>query len=294
MARPAPSLARAVAAAGAVLAALALAALGVDIVLDGGGRAGVAFLFLLYAAGGWLLVVFGAPSQRTAGVAAVALAVPAVLGFAVIERGGYSPSDTTATLALSTVVWAVLHVAGPTRGHGLLLGAALLGAWGTVMLGTDAPAVLDPPTFGTPPGTTGPAVASFLFGAGYLVTGLALDRAGLRGTATAFLGAGLVATAGGVWLATADGSDALVGALLAAGGAGVGVVGARLRRRATTWAGAAAAVAGLAVLLTAPFGDWDDVAPPALVLLALGAAAVLAAPRLASLLDQGDEPPEPR
>lgn len=289
--RPAPSLARALGGFGALLVGAAVAALGVDVVLDGGSRVGVALMFVPYAGAGLALLVFGAPSQRTAGVTAVAVAVPAVLGFAILERGGYASSDVTGVLAASTVAWGLLHVAGPARGHGILLGAALVGAWATVASGLDVLALLDPVGPAATPDVTAPAAACLAFGVVDLAAARVLDHGGLRGTATGFLAAGVGALGGGVALTTVGGSDLLVGALMVGAGSAIGWVGSRGARRLSTWTGAAAFVGGLGVLASASFTG-DDLTAPALAALGAGVAVVALTPALGRRLAKPGTTPE--
>lgn len=288
--RPEPALSRALGGLAALLGATALVALAADVIVGGTDRAIGALFFLVYAAGGFALLRLGAPTQRTAGVTAVAVAVPAALGFLILDEGGYSASKPTIVLALSTTVWAVLHVAGPTRGHAALLAAALTGAWATVMARLDALAVVDPPVLDPTPDTLGPAVASLVFGVAYLAAGTALDRTALSGTATTLLGAGVVALGAGVALAGFERSELAVGLLLVVSGSAVGYVGSRLRRRLLTWIGAGATVAGLGIAAVGPFGD-DAVSDPASVVLGMATLVVLAVPALARALGE-DEPLE--
>lgn len=288
--RPEPALATAVGGAAAFLAALALAGLGGDLLVGGTSRGVVALLFLVYGLAGLALSFFGHPAQRTAGVVALATMVPGALGFWVLAVDGYSSSDVSTVLAGSTVAWGLLHVAGPARGHGLLLGGALVGAWATIVtaVGLDAFSLLDPfaepqPAFGPVPDPVPPAVVSLAFGSAYLALGYVLDRAGLRGTATAFVGAGALATGFGVAWAAVDRTEVVGGLLLLVAGAAVGLLGTRLRRRTSTWLGAAAAVTGIATLAVAPF---DEVRPAVVALVAAMAVVVAALPLLAAFLHE--------
>lgn len=294
--RPPPALARAGGGFAALFGAFAVAALGGEVIADGTSRGLAALLAAGYGVGGALLLARGRPSQRTAAVVAVAASVPAFFGFLFLT-GHVSRSDPTTVLALSSVAWGTLHVVGPTRGHGALLGAALVGAWLTVAVqigigeiaGTFTPFATDAGfVFGTPD-TAGVAIASLLFGVVYIVAADGLDQAGLHGTATAFLGAGVLALGAGVLVGTMGRDEWLVGLLLMAAGAFVGFVGARRSRRATTWLGAGAAVAGAIALVSSPVAD-DQTVAGAIVALFTAVAVVAAVPSLAAGLgeEEGD------
>lgn len=291
-ARPQARPARALGAFAALVAVPALGAL-IGEIVTGDRSKGVGFVaFALYGAGGVLVVMRGGPSRRSAGVVALAASIPIALGFVIFSDDGFSTSEPTTVLALSTVAWAVLHLAGPARGHAVLLAAALTGAWATIVLqtGIDAVAALSPtalfsPGFGPTPETATPALVSLVFGAGYLVGAFALDRSGLGGTATAFLGVGIAATSLGVVLAGVGRDPAVVGGLLLTAGLLLAFIGAVLTRRLSTWLGAAAATIGAALLLARPFEDSAEGAAIA-VLAGVGVVVVLL-PTLDSALGGG-------
>lgn len=286
-----PRLSSALGAFAALMGGVAVAALAGEIVAEGSPRAVGAFVALVYAGGGLLVVLRGLPSQRSAGVVAIAAAVPGVFGFLILS-GDFDRTDPATVLALSTIVWGVLHVVGPTRGHPVLLTAALVGAWATVIvqIGLDTVfGALDSPFVGRSssdaylledPDTAGTAIASLLFGCAYLATGYALDRAGLRGTATVFVGTAAVALGLGVFTAIPGRDPWLAGLLLIAGGALVGFVGGTRERRLSTWLGAAVTVVGLFTVVDAAVPD-DQTMASALLALAVAGVVVVAVPRLA-------------
>lgn len=299
--RPSPQLAGAVGGLAAFLGVPAIAALVPEIV-EGSASRSVGFAaFAAFGAGGVALLLAGAPSQRTAGVVALAAAVPMAVGFLILSDGNFSTSEPTTVLALSTVTWGILHLAGPGRGHAVFLAAAIAGTWATIVVqtGLDAVTAINPISpfgppefFGPEPDTTVPALVSLVFGAGYLLAAFALDRAGLRGTATAFLGVGIAAVILGVVLAGSGRDEIVVGLLLLSAGALVGFVGGRLGRRFSTWLGALGAVSGLATVVVALF-DGDAVAAGSLTLLAVAAAIVVAVPLLARALGEPATPEDP-
>lgn len=286
-----PRLSSSLGAFAALMGGVAVAALGGEIVTDGAPRVVGAVVALAYGAGGWLLVVRGLPSQRSAGVVAVAVSVPAAFGFLILS-GDFDRTDPATVLALSTIAWGILHVVGQTRGHPVLLAAALAGAWATVIVQVGLDAIfgaLDPPFvarsssdayFVEDPETAGAAIASLLFGCAYLAAGYALHRAGLRGTATVFLGTAIAALAFGVFTAGTGRDPWLAGLLLLAAGALVGFVGGALGRRLSTWLGAAVTVAGLFTVVGAAVPD-DETVAGALLVLTVAGVVVMAVPLLA-------------
>lgn len=296
--RPAPGLASALGAFAALLGGVAVTVLGGEIVAGGAPRAVGALAALVYGGGGLALVIWGADAQRSAGVVAVTVAVPAVFGFLVLS-GDFDRTDPATVVALAAVAWGALHVLGPTRGHPVLLAATLVGAWAAVVvqIGLDeVAALLDDPfrdTVSDPlvadPDSSAVAVASLLFGFAYLAVGYGLDRAGLRGTATVFLGAAIAALALGVATASTGRGPWLVGLLLLTAGCLVGFVGGDLRRRLSTWLGSGVAVLGVATLVDAAVPD-DRVTAAALVALGAVALVVGLAPRVAAGMGESGRP----
>lgn len=284
-----PRLSSALGAFAALMGAAAVAALAGEIVTDGATRVVGALVALAYGGGGWLLVVRGLPSQRSAGVVAIAVSVLMVFGFLILS-GDFDRTDPATVLALSSIVWGILHVVGPTRGHPVLLAAALVGVWATVIvqIGLDSVfATVDAPfarsaadPFDLDPDASGAAVASLLFGCAYLAAGYALDRSALRGTATVFVGAAVAALGFGVFAATTGRGPWLTGLLLIAAGALVGFVGGALGRRLSTWLGAAVTVVGFFTLVDAAVAD-DETTIGALLALAVAGVVIMAVPLLA-------------
>lgn len=290
--RPPPRLASAVGAFAALMGGVAVVSLAAEAVSGGAPRAVGALAGLVYGGGGLALLLWGLPSQRSAGVVSIAVAVPAVYGFLVLS-GEFDRTDPTTVLALATITWGTLYVIGPSRGHPLLLAATLVGAWATVVVQVgldDLFLSFEDPFDASPvfePDTSGLAVASLLFGCGYLAAGYALDRAGVPGAATGFLGAGLAALGIGVFAAGTGRDPWLVGLLLVASGSLVGFVGGHLGRRLSTWLGAGVAILGLLSLVDATVPD-DEVTLSAFVGVTIATVVVGAVPLLARGMGESD------
>lgn len=291
-ARPRPNLPRALGGALAAIGGIGVVALGADVVVRGGSRALVGVFCAAYGLGGLALLYLGRPVQRTAGVVAVAVSIPAVTGFLVSEVGGLSGNDLTTVLAISTVAWGLLHVVGPGRGHGVALGLALFGAWGTVVtrIGIDAVVSLDPwrdysaaSLFGPAPNTSTTTWVSLGFGLAYLLVARWLDGEGLEGTASAFVAAGVSAAGLGAALAVSDQPAAVGGLIVLAVGALVAWVGQVAARRMAVWVGAAAVAAGLGWLTSAPF---DHLGARSAAALTVAGLAVIALPSVAGLIER--------
>ena len=122
-------------------------------------------------------------------------------------------------LILATLGWAVAYLVGPTRGRLFVLGAALVGLWGSVAIVVSDPErflaglfpinVLYLPFlllfsgFGFQdeydrPSFVGLAVTSLLIAAAYLLVSRHLDRTGRRGAGTAFVAVGIGVLAQGL------------------------------------------------------------------------------------------------
>lgn len=288
--RPRASFARAVAATASLMGGGALGALGLDVVIRGGQRGAAALLFVGYAVGGVVLSASPRPPLRTAGVVAVAVAIPGAAGLVILEVDGVSAGAITSALAVSTVAWGFAYVAGPTRGHGVLLGTTLVGAWLTVVTRLDVLAAVDPGPFGVRPDVTAAATASLVAGAAYLWGGAALSRVGLGGAGSVSWSVGLMAAGAGIALVAADHSRVAVGLLAAISGAAIGAAGHRLGRSFSTRAAGASLVLGLGLVATAGYDG--DVTGPALLVLGMAIGVIAAATLLPTRLDEPDNHPE--
>lgn len=130
--RAEPRLWVSLAGAGCVLAVAGILIISGDAqVGDGGGGSGstapgIVLCLLVVAAGYLLMHVFRDGPASSAGVAAVALAVPPLVYFVTFDEGAAPPFSVEAILGLPALVWLVSYAAGPGRGRLLLLGAGLI------------------------------------------------------------------------------------------------------------------------------------------------------------------------
>jgi hypothetical protein len=262
------------------------------------------------AAGVVVLLRFPRGPMATAGVAATALSTPVFLFFLTFDFGSFSSSSVDTILALSTATWAGFYLAGPARGHGFYLGAALLGAWLFAVEETGGiervPLALPFALFGSvsveprssisPETTFLPSVTvsttdigttSLIFAVVYLVAAWLLDRRGRSGMATSFVVAGLVSLLSGILLLGGELKQAGTGIAFIAAGLAVAVLGAMAERRATTWVGGGALFFGV-VLLAGKIAD-SSVEVFAFTLALLGVGAVLAGHRIHLSLGEPDE-----
>lgn len=321
MRRAEPRFAIALAGAGCALAVLGALLISGDN-LDGGTGdglnriPGVVLSGLLVAAGLVALANARGGPIATAGVVASALGVPSLLFFLTLSESDLPPYNTIAILLGSTVAWALAWAVGPGRGRPFYLGAALIGAWlslleliedvfsapftffggfagGSVGFddsfdggGFDDP--FGPGSFSEPsvPDPTTVGMLSLLFGIAYLVVGRQLDRSGRTGTGTPFAFAVLPCLVVGVAALADDLQQAGTGLLMILLGAGVAAHAATVGRRLTTWVGGATVALGLAILL----GDMtDDATVGGMLYLAGGIAMVAVAHVAAQALSEPDE-----
>jgi hypothetical protein len=319
--RSEPRFAIALAGAGCALAVLGALLISVDN-LDGGPGdglnriPGVVLSGLLVAAGLVALANARSGPIATAGVVASALGVPALLVFLTLSESELPPYNTNAILLGSTLAWAVAWAVGPGRGRPFYLGAALIGAWLSLLELVEsvfsAPfAVLEgfadgPVGFGDPfdgggfgdpfgpgsfsqpsvPDPTTVGALSLLLGVAYLVVGRQLDRSGRAGIGTPFAVAVIPCLVVGVIALADDLQQVGTGLLMVVLGAGVAAHAATVGRRLTTWVGGATVAAGLAILL----GDMtDDATIGGMLYLAAGVGVVAVAHFAAQALSEPDE-----
>src|SRR5262249_44238870 len=94
------------------------------------GQAPGALVCLAIVVGGYILAaVYRDGALRTVGVAATLLALPPFLFFTTFSANDVPPIPIATILFVSSAVWLVSFVYGPTRGHLLYLGAGLIAAW---------------------------------------------------------------------------------------------------------------------------------------------------------------------
>jgi hypothetical protein len=141
---------------------------------------------------------------RRPGLASAAGAVGALLGppllvVAVLAGRAVTGNEAGLVLAVSTISWGTLHLAGPLRGHPILLAGALVGLWLTPLV---RPLVdLADGSGGGPAGGV-VAGASFALGAVYGLVGRGAHRQGLRAAGAVLVGAGVLCLSTGALVAS--------------------------------------------------------------------------------------------
>jgi hypothetical protein len=239
---------------------------------DGSRVPGMVLCLVVAAVGYVLLHLFAESPAATAGVTAIALAVPPLFYFLTFDADGVPPWSAEGILALSALVWLVSYVIGPARGRPLLLGAGLVAA---VLLafelteepfsaGFDQTAFVDGSPFAPDepfpgdgdftgqsdePDPTTLGIISLAFGATYLVAARLLDRRGFTGTATPFVVASLAALPAGIAFLGEDIEAAGAGAASIVAGLVVAWLGARSGRRASTVIGAGGVALGIVLII---------------------------------------------
>ena len=279
------------------------AQVGEDGLSDGSRLPGIVLCLAVAAVGYALLHWFAEAPAATAGVTAIALAVPPFFYFLTFDADGAPPWSAEAILALSAVVWLVSYVMGPARGRPLLLGAGLVAV---VLLafqfmeqpfstGFEATFVDESPftpeepfpgeepfpedeftTQGDEPDPTTLGIISLVFGGAYLVAARLLDRRGFAGTATPFVVASLAAIPAGIAFLGDDLEAAGAGAAAIVAGLAVAWLGARSGRRASTVIGAGGVALGI-VLITADAMEDSSPTSIGIALLVAGGSVALAA-----------------
>jgi len=263
---------------------------------------GIVISALVLAAGYAMVAKFRTGPLATAGVAASALAVPPLLFFLTLDVNKTPPLSLDVVLLVSSVVWLVSYLVGPSRGHAFYLGAALLGIWLFVLEEVEGvfsfPFRLPALLFGSSsssstsdyqvvPSTSTVGTISLVFGIGYLVAARQLDHRSQRGFATPFFLAGLVSLFWGITLLSNDLQEIGTGIALVAAGIGVAILGATSERRGTTWIGGIAVFFGAAVLAGKLAGD--DVDGLAAALVMVGVVTILIGSLFVSAWGEPDE-----
>jgi hypothetical protein len=267
---------------------------------DGSRLPGI-ILCLAVAAGGYaLLHWFAETPAATAGVTAIALAVPPFFYFLTFDADGTPPWSAEGILALSALVWLVSYVLGPARGRPLLLGAGLVAL---VLLAfqfmeepfsagfedafvDETPFAPDEPLAGEEafpgdeltgqgePDPTTLGIISLVFGAAYLVAARLLDRRGYAGTATPFVVASLAALPAGIAFLGEDLEAAGAGAAAIVAGLVVAWLGARSGRRASTVIGAGGVALGIVLIIADAMEESSPTSIGIALLIAGGAVAL--------------------
>jgi hypothetical protein len=310
--RPAARQGVALAGVGVGLAVVGVIVWGGDFLTsggDGGGGGGDSRrvlgigLSLLVVATGYVLVIGRRRGPlATAGVAASALGLPVLLGFLTYDATSLGssglPFSLDAIAVVSVLAWVIsyLFVAG-ARGHAFYVGLATVTIWIYLLdkatSDTFAPAnlvgALDPfgIEVGVEPDWSTVAALSLVFGLGYYVVGLVLDRAGRHGAAVPFIVSGFLATTTGIAAAATDLHAIGTGVLLIVVGLFLGAFAARARRRFTTWAWSAGVAVGVIVIIGKLADDNNTAA--GLALIASGAVIVLVAQLLSTALLESDD-----
>lgn len=273
-ARPPPSIGRAIAGTGGVLAAGGVIGVGAEQWVSTGSAAPAGLLAAAVLGVAVAAIVRTPPPVAVAGVGASGVAAPALAFFAC--AGGGLPSLRLVGL-LAAVLLAGLYGAGPWRGHSFHLAILASAGWVVAVtlgnLGTGRPLLGGFATVGEALSTAG--TASMVLAVVYLGLGSWLHDEGLEGVATPFLGVAAVALPIGAVGVVRDAGGVVPGLVTLAAGAAVALVGGRCRRRGTTWIGLAAGVLGL---LQAAAAVTDRPALTAAVVAAAGVGLVLLAP----------------
>jgi hypothetical protein len=279
------------------------AQVGEDGFSDGSRLPGIILCLAVAAVGYALLHWFAETPAATAGVTAIALAVPPFFYFLTFDADGAPPWSAEAILALSAVVWLVSYVMGPARGRPLLLGAGLVAVvllafqfmeepFSTGFEATfvdESPFAPDEPlpgeepfpgdeftSQGDEPDPTTLGIISLVFGGAYLVSARLLDRRGFAGTATPFVVVSLAAIPAGIAFLGEDLEAAGAGAAAVVAGLAVAWVGARSGRRGSTVIGAGGVALGIVLIIADAMEDSSPMSI-GIALLAAGGSVALAA-----------------
>lgn len=295
----------ALAAAGAAIAVVGGAFVGGDQLapddFDGSPETlpGTLIMLLLVVGGFALLALATRDPLRAAGATAGAVAIPVLLFFLTFDVNDFPPFSVDAILLVSSLLWGLAYLVGPSTGRPFFLGAALVGAW--MFLLEQVESVLTAPflTF-TPapfvggfrgfdqPDLTTLGILSLAFGYGYLVVAALLDGRGLRGLATPFVVAGLIVVNNGFGFLAEDLEPAGVGVLLVGTGLGLAVYFSGSGRRGTTWIGAASVATGVALIIGDVMED-SDFSSIGVTALVVGALVVAVAEMLSRAMNEPGE-----
>jgi hypothetical protein len=265
---------------------------------DGSRVPGIILCLVVAAAGYVLLHLFAESPAATAGVTAIALAVPPLFYFLTFDGDGVPPWSAEGILALSALVWLVSYVIGPARGRPLLLGAGLVAIVLLAFQFAEEPfssgfetTFVDESPFvpagdepipgeeelagqGDAPDPTTLGIISLVFGAAYLVAGRLLDRRGFAGTATPFVVASLAAIPAGIAFLGDDLEAAGAGAASIVAGLVVAWLGARSGRRASTVIGAGGVALGIVLVIADAMEESSPTSIGIALLIAGGAVAL--------------------
>ncbi|MGI8685609.1 MAG: hypothetical protein ACR2MO_11080 [Acidimicrobiales bacterium] len=280
--RPPPSIGQAVAGAGGALVAAGAVALGGQRWSSSGSAGLGVILTAAVLVAGLAVMARLPPPVAVAGVGASGVAAPA-LAFFVSAGGGFPSLREVAILA--AILLAALYALGPWRGHTFHLTILVVAGWVLALsvggFGLERSFFGGFATVGDAFSTAG--AASMVLGVIYLGLGSWLHDGGLEGMATPFLGVAALALPAGAFAVVRDLPDAGQGVVALAVGAAVALVGARCRRRGTTWFGLAVAVFGVLALADSVS---DRTGVVAVVVVLAGAGLVYLAPLVAALVGE--------
>ncbi len=246
--------------------------------------AGLAFVATLV---GYAMVIIGKRGPlATAGVIAGAVGVPLTIGFLSLDLSGLLSSgdviNVDAIALVSVIVWLISYLAIPgARGRAFYLAAAayLLASYLAAKANGEAITSLAAGSVGTGPARTpslaGVAAIGLIFGLGYYLVALWLDRSGRHGVAIAFVAAGFFATVFGISASSQSFHRIGTGIELIIIGLALSWYGGRSGRRFTTWAWTAAVVLGIGLVVFDLLPD--SPAGAGITLIVLGLAIVAAA-----------------
>ena len=258
---------------------------------------GVVLSLVVVATGCGLAIRWRSGPLSIAGVAASALGVPVLMGFASYSAPGGPSFDAIALVSL--LAWIVSYLLVPgTRGHVFYLGLSALTLWIYVLdkvepsgLSGIAASTAVPilrPSFGSSVDLSAITAVSLLFGLGYYAVMFVLDQRGRSGAGTAFALAGFVATVAGLVAGARDLKEAGTGVLLVVLGLSISIFAARSGRRFSTWIWAGAVAFGVALILGKIVGSGQNATLGALFVV-FGAGLVVGAALLARALREPAE-----
>jgi len=210
---------------------------------------------------------------RSAGVAAIAIALPQVWLFAIAGGGGsIGRSDYRIILALSVGSYLLFYLLTWTRGRAIFLGLVLFfGASWIVFEVTSAntPLALDVASqaqsgstndaanvLGGDGKTTETAIVDLTIAVALLGTAVVLDRRRRPGMATPFLLVGGIYAVNAALTFGVDTKNVYAtGAFVAVAGVAIGLAGSLGRRRGTSWIGAIVLLAGVVTVIAQGTAD---------------------------------------
>ena len=285
--RPPPSLGHAAAGVGGALVAAALVVIGIERWASTGESAQGIVLTLVLLGGSVVAMARMPPPLSVAGVAASGVAAVAAAFFLAASGGGFPSLREMAVLA--GVLVACLYAVGPWRGHTFHLALLVVAGWLVALTAGDVGFSQTGGFRTVADAITSAGAASMALGVVYLAVGSWLHDEGVRGVATPFLAVAALALPIGAFALLRDSNSTLQGAILVVAGAAIAFVGGRCRRRGLTWIGVGVIAFGVGLI---PEGLTDSTVVGAVLVGALGAALVAAAPRAAALVGEDAGQPD--